>query len=273
MAFIIGGLTLARQPSARTLAGMVDQIMTASGIPAPGVVTSPSKHTTVAVSSINQAMSRIWTAAKWDWRVRWVQFEMEDLVFMYELPADFAEYCVGPVRISDRFGLMHFPYEKLMASFPDLHWATNAAMTEAGLLTIQDIAEQFEERDYYDKPRYWGIRGSQMYLFPIPSESSYADSVEWNYEKAGMFAYYTSYNDLVNSADELLVPPALINSVFFLANAYFKQAFEYPDFQADEQRGERLLSLAVNRNRKLHPASAYSHFITTVTPFGAHHGL
>ena len=275
MGFVLdaGTSSLERQPNPKTLVDMVDSIMTSNGIPAPGSVeSSPSKHTIVATSSVNRALSRIWSAAQWNRRGVWINFEMENNVMFYDLPSDYEWFCTPPINIENQYGIQHISYEGLITAYPDLHWANIETMGDAGLTYVQLLQTELEERNYYGKPRYWGIKGSQLFLFEIPNEDKYEDASDWLHQKLLLFSYYGAYKDLTLDADVIPVPSNLNDVVFFLANAYFKQAFEYPDFVADEQRGERFLNLAVNRNKMIHPEGTYSHFNTYMTPWGPYYG-
>lgn len=276
MGFILdaGSNAAARQPNSKTIVDMVDSIMTSNGIPAPGSVeTSPSKHTIVATSAVNRALSRIWSAAQWDWRVVWINFEMETGIMFYDLPADYEWFCTPPVNLENKYGLQHISYEDLIRVYPDLHFMNIETLADAGTTYIQILAAGMSELSYYGIPRLWGVKGNQMFLFEIPQESSYADDSDWLHKKLLLMSYYGAYQDLTLDTDVIPVPANLNDVVFFLANAYFKQAFEYPDFAADEQRGEGLLRLAVNRNKMIHPEGTYSHFTAAVAPWGPYYGF
>jgi hypothetical protein len=253
---------------------MVDDIMTSNGIPAPGsVTTAPSKHTIVAGSSVNRAMSRIWSAAQWDWRVVWINFEMETITMFYDLPDDYEWFCTPPVSIENQYGLQHISYERLIARYPDLYYLNEETRNDiGGAGQLSRMFDAMNELSYFGIPRYWGVKGSQLFLFEIPQESSYLDTADWDKKRMMMFSYYGSYQDMTADDDVIPSPPNLNDVVFFLANAYFKQAFEYPDFSADESRGEAMLNLAVNRNKMIHPEGTYSHFQAAVTPWGPYYG-
>ena len=274
MGFIIGGSSSERQPNPKTFVEMVDSIMTSNGIPAPGsVVTAPSKHTIVAASSVNRSLSRIWSAAQWDWRVSWINLRLENNIMFYPLPDDYEWFCTPPASLGNRLGMIHMSYEDLIATHPDLAWATEALRSETNILPQALMREALAERGYYGIPRYWGIQGSELFVFESPQEDDYEGGIAVDIQALFSMSYYSAYKDLVDDDDIISVPSNLNDPVFFLANAYFKQAFEYPDFTADEQRGERLLNLAVNRNKLLHPEGTYSHFSARVSPWGPYYGL
>lgn len=274
MGFILGSAALSRQPNPKTLTDVVDSIMTSNGIPAPGsVTTSPNKHTIVATSSVNRALSRIWSAAQWDWRVVWINFRLEDMIMFYPLPDDFEWFCTPPTSLGNRHGLQHISYEGLISAYPDLAWATETLRGETGIIDQAQMRIALEERSYYGKPRYWGFKGNEMFVFEIPTEDDYDDTMTLDLECLFSMSYYGAYRDLTADDDVISIPANLNDVVFFLANAYFKQAFEYPDFSADEQRGERFLNLAVNRNKMLHPEGTYSHFTTRMSPWGPYYGV
>ena len=273
MGFIIGTVSQARQPNSKTLLEMVNSLMTSNGIPNQASVTSsPSKHVIVAHASINRALSRIWSAAQWDWRVAWINLRLEADIMFYPLPDDFEWFCTPPTSLGNMYGLQHISYEGLIAAYPDLAWATEGLRGETGVLDQAQMRIALEERSYYGKPRYWGIKGGELFVFEIPQDDDYDDAMTLDLEALFSMSYYGAYKDLDLDDDVIPVPSNLNDVVFFLANAYFKQAFEYPDFSADEQRGERFLNLAVNRNKLLHPEGTYSHFTSRVTPWGPYYG-
>jgi len=273
MGFSLSGPALARQPNNITFLELAQDIMRSNGaIPMESIENDTSKHGLVAASSINRALSRAWSAAHWDWRIKWIGFTLEDRTFMFPLPADYEWHMSGPLNSGDQFGLGPIEYETLVQRYPDLAYATPEFLQSLDISHLTRQAQLFNEGLHLGIPRYWGIRGSHFFVYPVPDKDQYPDEDTWNKSIFFTFGYYVAFKRLVAGDDVLPVPPNLNNTIFFLANAYFKQAFEYPDFSVDEQRGEALLRLAVNRNRQLHPESSYAHLRTNLNPWGPSYG-
>lgn len=273
MGFKTYGEALTRQPNGKTYLALVGEIMDGSGVQRPTTLAGEqSKHTKVAASSVNRALSRIWSAAHWDWRLKWIGFELENQVFMYVLPDDYEWTSTGPLNSSLEYGLCHLPYEGLIAKWPALtdasvQFRSDIVAAPGGLSHLFDVLGGLTENDFYGVPEYWGIKGNNLYFFRIPDFDQMEDI-----SKYFTFGYYTAFADLTEDGDYLPVPSQMNNIVFFLASAYFKQAFEFPDFQADEARGEGMLAKAIATHKRLYPDDAYSSF-SSVPRGGGRYGV
>ena len=264
MAFLVGTATTDRLPASKRFIDAVNDCFSACGYPEIGSIGAPTKNGRVMISAVNSALERIYTANGWDWRLNWITLELEDGKMFYELPGDFAWFNTPPVGLhSDVYPMRVTMYEELVRMFPDIMIIPDATVVEfgaeAGVTAVQEYSANLE--DHSGVARYWCIRGNQLIVYPVPDEAEYVQNgAAFDAAKFYMMSYFSSYRRISEDATLLPISADLYNCMKYLAMGYYKQALEHPDFQADEQRGERYLSQAVARSKRIYPEDAYTRF-------------
>jgi len=252
MGFLSTSTVTARIPSTRTFLQAVGRIMNACGIDAPTDLADASAVINVkqAKNACNDALSRIWTANRWEWRMRHIFLDMDDKVFLYDLPDDFVEAGAGLMRAYDTSPMTFIGYGDLMVKYPELAMADETLMTEGGT-TFSDLMDEMlaDNTQLGSLPTHWTITGDRLGLFPVPWQDN-VDSDDWTNKSRLLVSYYGALKELSANADTLPIPFELYPAHHWLALAYLKQGLEYGDFTADEQRGERLLQVAVAKSRQ-----------------------
>lgn len=249
MGFLKTAAVTARIPSTRTFLQSVQRIINAVQETQPSSLTSPSLRTTQAMNACNEALVRIWTANRWRWRYRWIYLDMEDTVFMYELPDDFDQDGSTLMRVNDWTPMPYTDYHRLMQQHPQLAIADPTIYSEGGASFIARIATMIgDDASLGGIPDTWSIVGDYVALFPVPWDAD-VDSDDWDEKERMMMGYYGSVKELSAATDTLPIPTDLYSAHHWLSLAYLKEAMSYQDFQADEARGERLLKVAVARSK------------------------
>lgn len=237
-------------PTTRTYLIAVQNAMSGLGITPPSNFTTPSKHTTVAMNAVNQALHRIWYAAQWDWRYRFLFFTMVDKQFLYDLPSDFIGSGTNMLRRYDRSPILFIDYKSLVLQFPSLAIpdATTLA-AEGGTYETELETMLAADGSLAGLPTHYTIIGDRLGLFPVPWEDN-VDATDWANSLRMVIGYYGAFKDLSATTDVLPIPTELYHAHHWLTQAYVKQTFEYPDAPMDEQRGERLLAQMVAKQRQ-----------------------
>lgn len=243
MGFVITGSVLSRQPSPRLFKEAVGRILTSCGIPDPLTVESPGKHTLIAMAAVNDALETIWVGAPWEFRKKQVYLIAEDAVPYYDLPGDYHMFArEGLANANRECGIPYQRYEALLTAAPWL--AFMPGLATQNLSHSGAVLTAFIDAGGLGIPDRWSIFREKLMLFPGPSSAAYTEKgLDFDDDKNYLFTYYTSFRTLSLDTDEVPLPPALLPALHFMALAYLKQALEYPDFSADENRGERLLSI------------------------------
>jgi len=256
MAFLqtTGKPTALRQPVALTFPKAVDRVTTACGLAPVVTVESPSKHVQIAMAAVNDATTRVFTAAKWQWSTRWAYLRMEDGVFGYQLPADYARYGKGLANSNPNRDLpmQYVGYDYLVSQYPQLAVVSGVESAELNLGDLSQVLQQVSANDSLNgRPVAWSVEGSRLFLFPIPQDSYYTERGEF-FDEDGLwlFSYHPTMKRMTVDTDTLPIPYDLHMIVHWLALGYFKQALEYPDATADENRGEGLLRTAIVKNKQ-----------------------
>lgn len=252
MGFLSTTSVTARIPSTRTFLQAVGRVMNGCGLSAPTTLTDASATVNIrmAKNAVNEALSRIWTAARWDWRARHIFLDMDDKVFLYDLPNDFVESGAGIMRPYDTSPMGFIDYSNLMIKYPELAMADETLMTEGGT-TYSDLMDTMlaDNTQLGSLPTHWTITGDRMGLFPVPWQAN-VDSDDWTNKSRLLVSYFGALKELSADADTLPVPFELYPAHHWLALSYFKQGLEYKDSQIDENRGERFLQIAVAKNKQ-----------------------
>ena len=245
-----------RMPTARTYLEAIQRVIRACGQDAPTSITGElPNHVTRAKAAVDDALQRVYNACLWDFRGRWAYLKLENNTMWYRLPADFAarkseglvlkdttESALGDVN---NWGPIRFiEYNRFMGYYPDLVTpdATSAGEPNLGYRTrlIAVLA------DHVGVPLNYTIFGDFLGVYPIPNESLEDESRNsFQMDIPVLFAYWGLQKDLSANDDAIPLPHNLLLPFHFIALGYYKQAMEYADFQADEGRGEGLLSVEV----------------------------
>lgn len=235
-------------PSAKTFLQAVQDVSQALGVTKPSdLTTSPTKHTLVAMQMVNQALYRIWYAAQWSFRYRFIFMTMTDKVFLYSLPSDFDEAGASVMRPNDLQPFAFIDYHKLVQLHPGLSYPDATTLAgEGGTYAAEMEAIVAEDANLGGIPSHWTLVGDYMGLFPIPWSDT-ADATDYAEKDRIMVGYYGTFAPLTAAATELPVPFSLYGPLLWLATAYAKQTFGAPDAPADEQRGEQQLQVAIAR--------------------------
>lgn len=231
--------------------------------------------------SINNAISRVTNANGWDWRINWAGLYLEDYVMFYDLPSDFAWFNTPPVPVGDTVpALAHQEYEDMIRYNRGLHMQPDEVMDhDLHSHQVDEIRAEMLAMGHAGIATRWCIRGNKLILFPIPVEAKYIELVGGgfnDYDAASMMMSYFSapqrMTEIGQKTEDLIRLPTPIYPAFLeLATAYFKHMIEQSDFVANEQRGERLLQMAVAGGKRLYPEDAYSRFRLTAS--GARGGV
>jgi len=240
--------------------------MRSTGIAAPASLGGASDHTLMAVSAIDAAAQRVWFAARWDWRCFWVPFELDpsEQALFYRLPDRYSETAADPVcsYLGDA-PLYHEPYQDLIFRRPTIDIVPfDQMLAGMGLSATAVWLDFLSEDENTGAPRYWGIQGSSLYLYPVLDEDTMEELDDSLSKLPISFNFYASYQSLMNAdldsgADILIeIPDKIMHIIHHLALGYFQADLEYPGAGQNEGRGERMLNKEVAGHRKLKRDSA-----------------
>lgn len=250
MGFIYVGDALERQPNQRLFKTQVGRIMSACGLPDPETVESPLDQTITAIANVNDALEVVWNATMWEWRKKQIYFEMDTTEGYYDLPPDFhmftREGAISGFR--GEIGLPYADWAHLMTQYPWLVLGPDdVSPADIGMGGL--LVEMIEDNDGYGIPQFYSLTRGKLVLFPFPDSSKYASADDWERDRLMLFSYFASFRTLSTDTDEIPLPHELLPALHFISLAFFKQAYEYPDFGADEQRGFAFLKAEVSKSK------------------------
>jgi hypothetical protein len=204
---------------------------------------SPREQVTqMAIDAMNDAIQYIYNRAQWDFRLHWAGLTLAEAQAYYQMPDDFSELAFEFQVYSGTRLLPYIDYRDFLQCNPDFR-GYPVGSADQNLVVIQGfIAQKFE---LADTPTHFSITNDMILIWPPPN----ADWVLNN--SLLMVPYYKMAPiDLHMNATEIPLPANLLNAMHFIALGYLKQYLEYPDFERDESRGERMLAQAINRRSK-----------------------
>ena len=248
-------LDSSRVPVTTTYLAEVGRVLRSCGMPTPSDFNSPEKTTLIAQAAVADAAERVWSAHRWEWRIVPRGFLFENKVSVYDLPDDWQEYAAGPVQADteslqtdDPDAIQVVDFATFIRCIPQaLFAAESAEVLKMGLSALSSLNIMQGDERYSGRPKYCTIYGSKMAFYPIPNEDVAAEG--WSTAMPVMWFYYGAMPKLEDEDDAIRIPPELLPAVRYFALAMFKQALEYPDFQYDERRAERLLAEKVAQAR------------------------
>lgn len=222
------------------LVEVVDWIVSQVGDGKSGDVEDGRTISEVAVASVNDALSEIWSRTQWPFRLGSHVVVLQENTMWYEMPSDFAEVHYDIPRDGAYASLTYKDFSEIASENP---WFLLYPPGFGSLSTL--VAARAEERHFGQPQHYTSLYADGVDLvgfFPAP-DSDYIASVT----SAVPVLYYRSAPELVDGQSEVPVPQNLVPACKYLALSYVKQSREHQDFQADEVRAERYIQREMNR--------------------------
>lgn len=247
--------------AARILKNTVQRIIRGLGENAPAkAIGNTSQTVQLAVDAVNDAIQDIYGRAQWDFRLKMFPVTLQAGNCIYILPDDFAEPQMADIPIM--YGTKHIafkPYVELMKAHPEwaMIWGGTQWGASAGVPpSVWGNTAILNEQDQKGEPEIWTVWNRTMYIWPPPSQE-YIDAhgVTVGFSKSAylMVPYYRTAVELSADTDAIPLPPELWPACTYLAQAYLKQALEFKDFSADEQRAERMIQKQIAKKTKRSP--------------------
>lgn len=235
---------------------VVPRVLRSCGITPPSTMADPGERMCMAVSAVDAAAQRIWSAARWDWRMRWSPLEVSsgDVLPLVELPTGFGEVAAPPACRQSDHVLRQISYEELILSMPDA--VVMSASSFGAMPGLVDLATDLgTDPNIRDIPKFWGIVGSSLFYWPLLSLSA-VEAVRPGYSSLTyVFTHHSSYVSLMSCLTTGLnmliqIPNDLIHILVHLASGYLQHDLEFPGAAGNEARGEALLRAAVGQRRR-----------------------
>lgn len=239
------------------LLDVVTNVMRSLGMPGPSDLSQPVDRVAMCMNAVDVASQRIWEAARWDWRSRWVPLEIGvGELPCVALPADFGEPGANPQCQFLENPLEPIGFEELVLYKPEY-----LSLPTYSYASITDLSEQLVEfttnEENLGVPRYWAIHGSNILWFPILDQDSLDLMGEGDLTKmTAFFNYYARYESVLGTAfstdinPTVQIPQELLHVLHHLTVGYLGHDLEFPGAQRNETRGEQLLQACVARRRK-----------------------
>ena len=229
-------IIVGREGYERDLLECVQRIIMGLGEPKPPTIDAGREAHAMAVMAVNDAQLEIYTAAKWDFRFAWGVIDLESTTMWYSLPYDYSEMATDmPVYLGTK-QLTYIDFRDLLNRYPDFRLFPPGAGTNLSV-TVQGASNT----NHFGEPMVYTVTNDQIGLFPVPDD----DWIET--QSQAIYGYYDLPTEMIVEGDLLSISKELWTAHFWLSLGFLKQYLEYPDWQADEQRGRYALEEQVRR--------------------------
>lgn len=230
----------------RTLLQTVQTVVAALGEQPPSTLITPSPTTIVAIGAVNDAVSDIYSRARWEFRLKQFFVTLSTGDAVYGLPEDFGEMHTTffPLPGAENH-IVFLPFTELMAMYSDLRLLRNDVQKDSqGLsLSMIPLAASYQLARA-GSPQYFSVNGNDLIVWPPPA----AEFCDTGHQL--MISYFRLPAELSNDGDVLPLPSNLWPACTYLAQAFVKQYKESDDYRIDEQRAERMINLQLSRKER-----------------------
>lgn len=234
------------QATETTLVELVDWLVNKVGDKSSGSIDDGRTITRSAIDAANDALAEIWSRYQWPFRMDGTVITLAAGTMWYDLPSTFSELAFEVPRYLGHQALEYKDFKEILRENPWFQWFPSASMNLSSYVNVSLDSRHLGTpccfTIAYNDP------SDQVGFFPAPDESFFDGLDKGDSDTLSLpFPFYRGAPRLVASSDTIRLPWNLWTAHKNLALAYLKQAREFADFQADEQRAERYIQREMNR--------------------------